>query len=250
MIRTIGMTLLFSVCCTAVVGCGSSQKTATAAAAGTAADNAVSVAKAHARAYARQVNLTQTDVPGAEVIADEKESGPPSQKALEVARCAGAVLPDRRIADIRSSTLRVGNVVDEATRVKSSIEVQPSAAIAGRNYAALASARDRTCIALDLPQLAQGGARPTHIGPTTVTVLPRLLPEGQNAFGFRIKTTITGSSLTSKQRREVLYVDDYGFVAGRAEVSLNDIRASRPPPTALERHLLTLLYSRAQVHKP
>jgi hypothetical protein len=246
----VGMTLLFSVSCIVVFGCGSSQKTATVAAAGTAADSAVSVAKAHARAYARQVNLTQTDVPGAEVIADEEESGPPSQRALEVARCAGAMLPDRRIADIRSSTLRVGNVVDEATRVKSSIEVQPSAAIAGRNYAALQSARDRTCIARDLPQLAEGAARPTQIGPTTVTVLPRLLPEGLNAFGFRVETTITGASPTGKQRREVLYLDDYGFVVGRAEVSLNDIRVSRPPPTALERHLLTLLYSRAQVHKP
>jgi hypothetical protein len=244
--EAVRMTLLFSVSCIVASGCGSSQKTATVA----AADNALSVAKAHARAYARQVNLTQTDVPGAEVIADEEESGPPSQKALAVARCAGAVLPDRRIADIRSSTLRVGNVVDEATRVKSSIEVQPTAVVAARNYAALASARDRTCIALDLPQLAEGGARPTHIGPTTVTVLPHLLPKGQNAFGFRIKTTITGASPTGRQRREILYLDDYGFVAGGAEVSLNDIRASRPPPTALERHLLTLLYSRAQVHKP
>jgi hypothetical protein len=240
------MTLLFPVCCIAAFGCGSSQKTATVA----AADNAVSIGKARARAYARQVNLTQTDVPGAEVIADEEESGPPSQKASEVAQCAGAVLPNRRIADIRSSTLRVGNVVAEATRVKSSVEMQPSAAIAARNYAALQSARDRTCIARDLPQLAGGAARPTHIGPTTVTVLPRLLPEGQSAFGFRVETTISGVSPTGKQRREVLYLDDYGFVAGRAEVSLNDIRASRPPPTVLEQHLLTLLYSRAQVHKP
>ncbi len=102
----------------------------------------------------------------------------------------------------------------------------------------------------EVTRLAEGGARPTHIGPTTVTVLPRLLPEGQNAFGFRVETTITSASPTGKQRRKVLYLDDYGFVAGRAEVSLNDIRASRPPPTALERHLLTLLYSRAQVHKP
>ena len=250
MLRTVGMTLLFPVCCIAAFGCGSSQTTATVAAAGAAADNTVSIVKAHARAYARQVNLTAADVPGAEVIADEEEGGPPSQQALEVARCAGAVLPDRRIAEIKSSTLRVGNVVDEATRVKSSIEVQPSAAIAARNYAALQSARDRTCIARDLPQLAPGAARSTHIGPTTVTVLPRLLPKGQNAFGFRIETTITGASPTEKQNREVVYLDDYGFVAGGAELSLNDVRASQPPPTALERHLLTLLYSRAQVHKP
>src|ERR1035441_344922 len=248
--EAVGMTLLFSTSCIAVFGCGSSQSTATVAGAGTAADNAVSVGKAHARAYARQVNVTQADVPGAELVADEEESGPPSQKALEVARCAGAVVPDRRIADIKSSTLRVGTVVDEATRVKSSIEVQPSAAIAARNYAALASARDRRCIARDLPQLAEGaGTAHAHIGPTTVSVLPRLLPDGQNAFGFRIKTTITGASAIGKQMREVLYIDDYGFVAGRAEVSLNDIRASRPPPTALERHLLTVLYSRAKAHK-
>ncbi len=227
MLRMVGMTLLFSVSCIVVFGCGSSQKTATLAAAGTATDNAVSPGKTHARAYARQVNITQADVPGAELVADEEESGPPSQKALEVARCAGAVLPDRQIADIRSSTLRVGNVVDEATRVKSSIEVQPSAAIAARNYAALQSARDRTCIARDLPQLAEGaGTAHAHIGPTTVSVLPRLLFGGQNAFGFRIKTTITGTSATGKQMREVLYLDDYGFVAGGAEVSLNDIRAS------------------------
>src|ERR1035437_9572414 len=118
----VGMTLLFSVSCIVVFGCGSSQKTATVAAAGTAADSAVSVAKAHPRADARQGNPPPPEVPGAEGIADEEESGPPSQRALEVARCAGAMLPDRRIADIRSSTLRVGNVVDEATRVKSSIE--------------------------------------------------------------------------------------------------------------------------------
>jgi hypothetical protein len=248
--EAVGMTLLFSISCIAVFGCASSQSTATVAAAGTAADNAVSVGKAHARAYARQVNITQADVPGAALVADEEESGPPSQKALEVARCAGAVVPNRRIADIKSSTLRVGTVVDEATRVKSSIEVQPSAAIAARNYAALQSARDRRCIARDLPQLAEGaGTAHAHIGPTTVSVLQRVLPEGQNAFGFRIKTTITGASAIGQQMREVLYIDDYGFVAGRAEVSLNDIRTSRPPPTELERHLLTVLYSRAKAHK-
>jgi len=248
--EAVGMTLLFSISCIAWLGCGSSRSTATVAGARTTANNVVSIGKTHARAYARQVNLTQTDVPGAELVANEEESGPPSQKASEVARCAGAVVPDRRIADIRSSTLRVGNVVGEATRVKSSIEVQPSAAIAARNYAALQSARDRACIARDLPQLGEGAGRGhVHIGPTTVSVLPRLLPEGPNVFGFRIKTTITRTSATGKQIRRVLYIDDFGFVAGRAEVSLNDIRTSRPPPKALERHLLTLLYSRAQINK-
>jgi hypothetical protein len=248
-LRTVGIMLLFPVCCIAAVGCGSSQKTATVAAAGGTADHTVSIAKADARAYARQVNLSAADVPGAEVIAQEREGSPPSQQAVAVARCAGAVLPDRRIAEIKSSTLRVGGVVPEATRVKSSIEVQPTAAIAARNYAALQSARDRTCIARDLPLLAPGTAQSTHIGPTTVTLLPRLLPKGKNAFGFRIETTITGTSPTEKESREVVYIDDYGFVAGRAELSLNDVRASHPPATALERHLLTLLYNRAQAHK-
>ena len=43
------------------------------------------------------------------------------------------------------------------------------------------------------------------------------------------------------------YFDNLGFLSGRAEVRLS-VSAFSPPPAALEQHLLSLLYSRAQAH--
>jgi hypothetical protein len=43
-----------------------------------------------------------------------------------------------------------------------------------------------------------------------------------------------------------VYLDELGFVAGPAEVSVTATGFSRPVTTATERRLLSLLYSRAQ----
>lgn len=233
-----------------VAGCGgTSGSSATAGpSAGHGSGTNTTVAKAQAVAYAHEVNLTATDVPGAVVRSAERESATPSKADVEFARCTGGVNPNRRIADIKSASLRIGSG-STATQVKSSVEMMPNAALAARNYAAVLSARGHRCLARLLPQDLHGAATGTaRVGPVTSASLPSLLSTGQQSFGIRVSTSIT-TGVGGKQVSRPLYVDVFSLLAGPAEVELGVTALSHPASTATEHRLLSLLYSRAQAHK-
>ncbi len=240
--------LVVGVAALLAAGCGGSSKhsaTTTATQGGHASISDTLVTRAHAVTYAREVNLTASDVPGATVKSSERESPAPKQGAVEYARCAGGVSPTRRIVDIKSPSFET-SAGSAATVVKSSVEVFASEAAAARNFAAGASARGRGCLARLLPQDLQGTATGARIGSISTSRLPNLLTAGQKSTGVRIATTVTASV---SGKRVLLYVDEFALVAGPAEVDLGATGISHPVATSTERQLLALLYSRAQAHK-
>lgn len=227
----------------ALGGCGGhSSAVSGAPAAGTG------VSKAQAQAYAHEVNLTAADIPEATILSQEHESGEPSAAGVEFARCAGGVGPSHRVANIDSADFRIGSKA-EALRVKSSVEVMPTAALAAQNYTALTSGRGRECLKRLLPRTLEGASTGrARIGPATISPLPQLLAAGTASFGMRVNTTLTGL-IRGKQVTLPLVLDVFDLLAGPAEVNFSVGSSLRPPPRALEQRLLSLLYTRAQTHK-
>jgi hypothetical protein len=134
-------------------------------------------------------------------------------------------------------------------RVKSSVEVMPTAALAAQNYAAIRSARGHACLARQLTQILQKTATgPASFEHATVTSLPNLLSTGQESFGVRVTMTLI-ATVRGKQIRLPLYLDLFDVLAGPAEVNMSAGASPHPAPTATERRLLSLLYSRAETHK-
>jgi hypothetical protein len=223
-------------------GCGSSGGSSTSSGsliAGT------SITKARAVAYAQAVNLGAADLPGSSIIKAEGERKAPTTAGVEFERCAGGVNPERRIVDIHSPSFSVASA-GEGGRVRSAVEVMPTAALAARNNAVARSARGRACLARSLPEQSTGQLR--H-GPVSISSLPNLLPGAAGSFGLRLTTTVTGRNLRGGQIRTRVYMDVFGFVSGPAQISLTALGVSRPVPSATEQHLLPLLFSRAREHK-
>jgi hypothetical protein len=252
MARALGISGAFLAAAICASGCGSgSSSTSSQAAAGTsrATEAPGSIGKARAIAYAHQVNLIAADVPGSRVISQEREAKAPSAAAQEFARCAGAASPERQVADIQSATFVLGRPI-EATRVRSSIEVFPTASLAAHNYAAIRSARGRACLARLLPQAVQ--STPTRrarlLGPTTVSFLPSLLPPGQKSFGVRLQTTVIATSSLGKQIRLAVFLDAFDLHSGPVEITLQATSTAHPVPAATERRLLSVLYGRAEAN--
>jgi hypothetical protein len=245
--RTIsGMLVLLGVLASGCGGSGSSS--GTAARASRAASVEARVTRSQSIAYARQVNLTAADVPGAVVSSSERETGAPSQESVEFARCAGAANPARRVADIKSATFKTGKRT-EVTQLKSSVETMPNAALAAQDYDAARSPRGHACLVRLLPRVLSGTtARAGRFGPATTSFLPDLLPAGQKSFGVRVTTSLTAIA-AGRQTRVPVYLDIFEILAGPAEVSLTATSVSQPARVATERRLLSLLYSRAQAHK-
>jgi hypothetical protein len=208
-----------------------------------------STAKARAIAYADAINLGGADVPGATIVKSEGEAKAPTLAGVELARCAGGVSPELRIVDIHSPAFRVASA-SKGERVKSSVEVMPTAALAARNNAAARSARGRACIARFLARaLPEQSTGPLRHGPVSVSSLPNSLPGADGSFGLRLATTVIGRNLRGGEIRTRVYTDEFGFVSGPAEINLTATGVSRPIPSATEQRLLSLLFSRAREHK-
>ena len=232
-----------------VAGCGASHTTSTTEPGGSGKSASASISKSEARNYAREVNLVASDLPGAEVSGVEHEAAAPSQASIQLAGCAGGVSPTRRVSNIKSAKLKSGRA-GGAVQAKSSVVVFPSAGLAARNFAATASARGRSCIARLLPQASAGNeASGVHLGAITTTALPDVLPAGQQSFGVGVSMSASGPSGGGKQANVPIFLDSFALLAGPAEVNLTLTSVSHPVPVATERHLLSLLYDRAQAHK-
>ena len=223
-------------------GCGGSSHSSTAS---TASTSHSSPAKTRAIAYAHAVNLTLADVPGARIVAGEREDQAPPPAAIRVARCAGAVDPRLRIIDIDSAKFALGA---PGQQVKSGVEVLPSAALAARNLAAVKSTRGQACLARFLSQAVLASTH-TQSGHVSISSLPNLLPGSQGYVGLRVRIPIsTRNPINGKQVQTQTTLDEFAFVAGSAEITLSARAIKAPIPTATERRLLALLTSRAHEH--
>jgi hypothetical protein len=113
--------------------------------------------------------------------------------------------------------------------MRSTVGVLPSRTLATAYVSALGSSRGRRCM---LVGLRLKGEKRT-IG---------TLPVGSPFVGFR--TSYSSDRLIGRS-----HIDFFAFRSGRVVVTLT-AEGERTPPLATEQRLLSMLYRRAQTHKP
>ncbi len=191
------------------------------------------ITTAQATAYALAVNLRADDVPRLHVTWPESNITP-SESAKNNSptgfyHCAGSVGATRRVAVINSPTFKAS---DERSGVISTVRVMPTEALASADIAASQSRRGLACFV----HVAELPLKETRVSRLAI---PSPLPD--RSAGLRAKLGLPHGSL---------YLDYFSFVAGPVEVGLLDFSiGDHPFPTATERRLLALLYSRAVAQK-
>jgi hypothetical protein len=199
------------------------------------------VTKAQAVAYAHAVNLQAADLPDLRVSAPERPGKiAPDEGAF--ARCVGESDPRREIAKFKSATFKYPAGFGQ---VQSSVTVQPIQALALSNFRASLQPRLVTCLKSLLPvALARKAERRLHYGAVKVARVSGLPVPG--ATGVAIGTSIIVPRLPNPVP---VYIDEFGFIVGPAEITLMTEGVPRPIPPEVEGRLLSLLYSRAREHK-
>jgi hypothetical protein len=204
-----------------------------------------SVTKAQAIAFARAVNLRQSDLPGFNGSSGRHEQETPKENRLQaqLARCAGTVSAKYQVAEASSKEFeREENVA--SLKVQSGVTVMQSPALAARELAAVHSKRGRECLSTYVTALFK-----THkydgasVGPVSVSSGSPPAPGVTGSFGLRVTTTIVLHNVSIP-----FYMDSLGFVDGPAEVSLNTFGLPTPFPAATEERLYQLLLSRSKAH--
>jgi hypothetical protein len=221
---------------------------ATIASAGSGSASAP-ITKKQAVAFARAVNLTASDLPGAkkveppsyEVKQDEKEA---AASFLKTMRCARPGIVTHRPVYVESSGL-----VDTPWDVASSVRVMPTEAIAAAQVAAFASKRGHVCFArADQIVVSSANEPPEGPEPIKATFIPLVKLLGVGAIGVHtLSRTVYPATRLHPRTSVLLYSDSVLFRVGPAEIALSAVGKTQFP-AATERRLLALLHSRAKAH--
>jgi hypothetical protein len=259
-LRTVGIALASATSCALFAACGGTKSPSAGAAASTAAtspsssasrgsESSGAITKSQALVFAHEVNLRASDVPQMTARSSEREKTSVAPAAFEISRCAGTSNPGLRVADVRSPRFVTGTGPARET-VRSDVEVKPSAALAARDAAAIASGRGLVCIKRLLQRVTEPPTLSTVRVSRQVAVraLPAPLPAGSASFDIGIVLMISASHPAALPTVRA-YFDALGFVSGPAEVTLTATHNMQPPSAETERRLLTLLYSRAKARK-
>jgi hypothetical protein len=232
--------LVLGAAVTLVGGCASNAASASDAAS----------EQAEARVFASEVNLRASDVPGFKTVfgIGEGRSGPLNRPIEE---CDGGPILNEAIHGVVSPLLQGQNV--QAQTVLSAVYLMRDPSIASGYIVAADSRRGLGCI-----QRAE--ARKPYAGKIEVFAL-RSSRGGALATGVRVESCLNAlqghkdiQACTS--RRVKSFKDRLWFAVGPYVVMLwFDGRPSNKAETPLallpiERHLIALLYSRAQAYKP
>jgi hypothetical protein len=185
------------------------------------------------------VILKATDVPGF-TGSPHRESAAARQVVTQLAHCAGAVDPGRRIVDIHSDDFRRGSGV-QIQQVGSSVDVLPSASLAQQDFARFAASSARHCVA----QYATNALATSSLRFGTPSVQALTPPAGTSASGFGYRFVIPATVGAS---RFTFYVDLLFHRAGPAEVSFTDLGIGTPFPASDQQRLFSLMVSRAAAH--
>jgi hypothetical protein len=201
------------------------------------------ITKAQAVAYARAVNLRASDLPGAkkfeppsyEVARDEQETAASWSRTLRCAR--------RGIAAHRPVHVEPSVVVDAPWNVGSDVRVMPTEAVAAAEVAAFASRRGHVCFARAADVQITSENAPLGPYPVTATFIPLTRLLSSEAIGVRdlVRESFKG-------KHWFLHSDAVVFRVGPAEIAFSVV-GKTPFLAATERHLLSLLHSRAEAHK-
>jgi hypothetical protein len=189
-----------------------------------------------AQQYAESINLKAADVPGFRAVEDEVEGDNPGVEGDAYARCAYSPPATLLVVSRRSPSFQ-----SDVISLASHVEIWPTSKLASRSVAAYDSKRGSICEAHELESKPQLGARVSK-------VVDELLPsQALNVPGSYWRRVIVVTTRPGTRISRAAYLDNLGFLLGRAEIRLS-VSAYRPPPAALEQRLLSLLYSRAKAH--
>jgi hypothetical protein len=190
-------------------------------------------------AVGEAVNLRRSDVPGMMQILPQGEAvGSHARKVCGIA----ASLTEELGGFHSPEFIRGGGKRAEA--VRSAVRLAPSPAVAAHHAARNASPAFRACY----ERFLRKQSRRSPAGPYVISVsaLPSPLPGVSGSFAYRVMKRASHPAAD----RIPIYVDFFGFTAGRVEVALTGLRVSQPFPAATERRLLSLLLSRAKANEP
>ncbi len=226
--------------CCALSGCGTSATASTAP---------TPIAKAQVATYAAAINLRAADVPGMSSTAPEREAPRLTPEDREDERCAGNVDPRLIVSKVLSGKF-AGEAGAEHEEIQSSVEVMTSAIVAARNYAANWGQRAFSCAERLFPkQLAKSSGGRVRYGRVKITQLHDPLPGVPGSRGVRVAIPILGVPAAIESNQPYLYVDSRSFLAGPAEIALVTTAFPRPPDSAGETRLISVIHSRADTHK-
>jgi hypothetical protein len=215
-------------------GCGSSSSSTSASAPWT---------PARAQAFAAAVILTAADVPGF-TASRHHETAADRQNVAQLASCAGAVDPSRRIVDVYSDDISRGSGL-QAQQVGSSVDVLPSASLAKQDFIKFTAPSARTCIAAYVARALAQSPSSSSVQFGTASILTLSPPPGAsaNSFAYRFVIPVTASGVKVQ-----FYVDLLFHRAGPAEIAFNDLGIGAPFPARDEQRLFSLLVRRADAH--
>lgn len=246
--RSLACALAMAALGVVIAGCGSSTLTSTDTAARPA--SATPLTKTDAAAFAHEVNLKPSDVPGMVSTSSEREGKQPGARAAGVCDVGE---PRHNVAYIHSPSFKRGRGL-RFTEIASDVAVAPTSILADRLLAE-ARAEDsnpvtRACIKKFYARaFAKGSKRSStslvHLGLGRAST-SAVQPATPRSFGLRIEIplsiTFTGASGAI---RDDIQVEILGFVSGRAEVALSAVTAGSTLSATNDDRLLSLLYARA-----
>jgi hypothetical protein len=167
--------------------------------------------------------LTLTDVPGF-TAGPHENTAADRQNVAQLARCAGAVDPSRRIVDVHSDDFSRGSGLQVQT-VGSSVDVLPSASLAQQDFMKFTAASARQCVGTYVARALAQSASSSSIRFGTASILTLALPPGtdRNSFGYRFVIPLSATGVKIK-----VYTDLLFHRAGPAEVAFDDVGIGTP----------------------
>jgi hypothetical protein len=196
---------------------------------------------ARAAAFAHAVQLTGSDVPGAQEAPSSKT---PTAREREAAQCGGRPAPP--VGSGHSPEFQRGHGLERET-ISSSVEVLRNARSVEQNLSGSKSAGGLRCYERVLAKSLQSEADP-NIKLLGVSVAPlRVSVAGAGrAEGLRILARV---GVPSARAVVKLYVDAVTLPYGPAEIDFFGTSFVQPVADRTEQELLTLLHQRALAQK-
>lgn len=184
--------------------------------------------------------LTSADVPGFTPRPHENTAAD-RQNVAQLASCARAVDPSRRIVDVHSDDFSRGSDLQVQT-VGSSVDVLPSARVAQQDFARFTAPSARACVAAYVARALAQSATSSSVRFGTPSILTLVPPPGteRNSFGYRFVIPVSAARVKIK-----FYTDLLFHRAGPAEVAFDDVGIGAPFPARDQQRLFALLVSRA-----
>lgn len=234
--------LLAVILAVGVSACGSSSPSTTANAPPSTTANAPWT-HARAQAFAAGVILKPSDLPGFSATPHQTTAAD-RRNVAQLASCAGAVDPSRRIVDVHSDDFGRGSGL-HLQQAGSSVDVLPSASLAAQDFAKFTAGGAQTCVSAYLARALSQSPSSSPVKFGTPTILRLAPPPGTtaNSFGYRFVLPATAAGVTLR-----IYADLLFHRVGPAEVAFNGAGIGTPLPARDEQRLFSLLVTRADAH--